>query len=212
MSNKASGTDNQQGSPPHLLGDPSETTRRPPTLKEIKAYVQGAAHDGTFNVYNQRFRIAQKGVDWLQTLKWLLKCVGASSWIYREGKNRNVYVLETCASFIDAAFNPLLLNGNGEIKAYLRGFFDAEGGIPRKNQDRFYIQLVQNDRKKLRKLKIMLRQLGIETGIIHNPSHKVDPDYWRMFIRARSWKTFVENIGSWHPRKQKTLKERWLKI
>jgi len=57
-------------------------------------------------------------------------------------------------------------------------------------------------------LKKLLVDLGIETGKIHNPSYKVDPDYWRMYVLARSQKCFVEKIGSWHPRKIRTLRKR----
>ena len=63
---------------------------------------------------------------------------------------------------------------------------------------------------KLEKLKKLLNDLRIETGKIHNPSEKVDPDYWRMYILASSQKTFIEKIGSWHPRKIRTLRKRMM--
>jgi len=214
MSDNAAGTDNQQGSlvEPIARFDPSETTRRTPTKQEIKAYFQGAVHDGTYNRYNQRIRIAQKGTAWLEVLQNLLRSIGQSSWIYREGKKRNVYILETKAPFIDFSFNPLCLKSRREKCAYIRGFFDAEGGIPRNNQSRFYIQLVQSDRPKLTKLKRLLGELGIDIGVIHNPSVAVDPKYWRMFVRAHSHRTFIRLIGSWHPRKLIILKQRWMMI
>jgi len=112
------------------------------------------------------------------------------------------------ADFLDFKFNPLTLLTNKEKIAYLRGFFDAEGGIPKNKKSRFYIQLVQNDKPKLEKLKIILDGLKIKTGIIHNPSKNVDPDYWRMYVLAESHKDFVKKINSWHPRKIKILKER----
>jgi len=213
MRNKASGTDNQQGSlRTTRLGDPSETTRRPPTHNEIRAYIQGAAHDGTFNRYNQRVRIAQKGTAWLRILQKLLQRIGCTSWVYREGKDRDVFVLETQAKFVDFMFDPQRLNTRSERVAYIRGFFDAEGGIPRSKYSRFYIQLVQNNKRKLIVIKKLLDQLHIKTGVIHNPSKRVDPDYWRMFVRAESWKVFVQTIGSWHPRKYKILQARWKMI
>ncbi len=63
-----------------------------------------------------------------------------------------------------------------------------EGGIPRDEKARFYIQLVQNDKEKLVKIKELLNDLVIETGKIHNPSYSVDPDYWRMYVLANSAK------------------------
>ena len=206
MRQKASSADNQQGSP--AKRDPSETTRRTPLSKRaIKSYLLGALHDGTFSS-NRRFRISQKGTEWLKILKKLFSKLGYNSWIYKEGADRDVYVLETLADFLDFKFNPLRLRGNKEKIGYIKGFFDAEGGIPKESKAEFYIQLVQKDRTKLEKLKKLLNDLGIETGKIHNPSKKVDPDYWRMYISANSQKRFVTKIGTLHPRKIKTLKKR----
>jgi len=204
MSKNAFGADNQQGSLRQMADDPSETTRRAPP---IKAYLLGTLHDGTFSS-NKRFRISQKGTDWLKFLQKLFKRLGYNSWIYKEGADRKVYVLETLANFLDLKFNPLRLNRVEEKIGYIRGFFDAEGGIPRNSKARFYIQLVQNDKGKLEKLKKILGSLGIKTGKIHNPSQAVDPDYWRMYILSNSQKLFLTKIGSWHPRKIKTLKKR----
>src|SRR4030042_2929584 len=173
MRNKVSSAGNQQGSLRQLADDPSETTRR---ASFLKAYLLGTLHDGTFSS-NRRFRISQNGTDWLRILQRIFKKLGYNSWIYKEGKNRKVYILETLAGFLDFNFNPLKLRNKGDKIAYLRGFFDAEGGIPRNEKARFYIQLVQNDRRKLEKLKILLNGLGIKTGKIHNPSKKVDPYY-----------------------------------
>ena len=47
-----------------------------------------------------------------------------------KGKNRDVYILETLADFLDFKFDPLSLKTNQEMIAYTKGFFDAEGGIP----------------------------------------------------------------------------------
>jgi len=202
MREKVSSADNQQGS--LALRDPSETTRRAP---QIKAYLLGALHDGTFSS-NKRFRISQKGTEWLKFLRRLLRKIGYNSWIYKEGSERKVYVLETLANFLDFKFNPLRLKSKEEMKSYIRGFFDAEGGIPRDSKARFYIQLVQNDKEKLEKLKILLNDLGIKTGKIHNPSRSVDPDYWRMYVLAESQIKFIQEVDSWHPRKIKTLRKR----
>ena len=209
MGHKVFNAANQQGS--RREDDPSETIRRAPFSEgEIKAYFLGALHDGTFSS-NKRFRISQKGTDWLIDLKRLLKLVGYNSWIYKEGKERDdIYVLETLADFLDFKFNPLDFRTKEEKICYVRGFFDAEGGVPKNSKERFYIQLVQKDKGKLEKLKKILSDLEIETGKIHNPSRKVDPDYWRMYILVNSQKVFVEEIGSWHPRKIHTIRERMM--
>jgi len=209
MRDNVSSAENQQGSRPSIRWiDPSETTRRAPFSKrEVKSYLLGALHDGTFSS-NRRFRISQKGTEWLEVLKGLFKIVGYNSWVYKEGKDRDVYILETLANFLSFRFNPLQCKTAAEKVGYIRGFFDAEGGIPKKSTDRFYIQLVQKNKTKLEKLKHILKTLGIKTGRIHNPSKRVDPDYWRMYIPADDQKRFVQKIGSWHPRKIRTLYER----
>lgn len=207
MRDNASGADNQQETS-ISIGGSSETTRQAPSTKVCKAYLFGALHDGTFNRYNQRHRFSQAGTEWLLILKRCLKIVGNSSWIYREGAKRYVYVLETQAKFLNVNFDPLQLRTREEKIAYIRGFFDAEGGIPRDPKARFYIQLVQNDRNKLEKIKLLLEDLGIRIGKIHNPSHRVDPDYFRMYVLADSHKIFFETVGTWHPRKVRTLARR----
>src|SRR4030042_3500077 len=117
MREKVFGADNQQGS--RRVGDPSETIRRAP---QIKAYLLGALHDGTFSS-NKRFRISQVGTDWLKILQRFFRKLGYNSWIYKEGKYRRVYVLETLADFLDFKFNPLTLKTKEEKIGYIRGFF-----------------------------------------------------------------------------------------
>lgn len=194
----------QRSFPREERAGPSETTRQAP---QIKAYLLGALHDGTFSS-NKRFRISQSGTDWLKILQELFKKLGYNSWIYKEGKYRRVFVLETLADFLDFSFDPLTLREDEEKIAYIRGFFDAEGGIPRNKKASFYIQLVQNNREKLEKLKILLNDLRINTGKIHNPSRSVDPDYWRMYVLADSQKAFLSKIKTWHPRKIRALRKR----
>jgi len=204
VSKNASSANNQQGSPYQSVGDPSETIRQAPL---IKAYLLGSLHDGTFSS-NKRFRISQAGTNWLKILQRLFGWLGYNSWIYKEGLDRKVYVLETLADFLDFNFDPLKLRSDEEKISYIRGFFDAEGGIPRNIKARFYIQLTQNDKERLEKIKNLLNDLGINTGKIHNPSQLVDPDYWRMYVPADSQKVFLTKIGSWHPRKIKVLRKR----
>lgn len=210
LSDNALGADNQQGSPLSVLDgyDPSETTCRTPfSEKEIIAYLQGALHDASLNK-RKRYRFTQKGDKWLLVLQKLFKELGYNSWIYKEGKDRNVYTLETLADFLDFNFDILKLKSDKERASYIRGFFDAEDGIPIKKSNRFYIQLVQKDRLKLIKLKKVLSIFRISTWIIHNPSKRVDPEYWRMFVSVNSYKLFAEIIGSLHPRKAIIFRER----
>jgi hypothetical protein len=208
MSDNASGADNQQGRPQVLLEDPSETTRQTPG--ETKSYLLGALHDGTFNKLRKTHRFSQANIEWLLFLQRCLTDLGYNSWIYKEGKTRNVYVLETSAKFLSIDFNPSKLSTKTEKIAYIRGFFDAEGGIPRNSEARFYIQLVQKNRSKLEWILYTLTDIKINCGVIHTPSKRIDPYYFRFFIATRSHKKFGNIIGSWHPRKHMIFESRMM--
>ena len=211
MSDKVTSAVNQQGSRPPRRIDPSETTRRTPIgdqTKEILAYLQGAMHDASLNK-GKRVRFVQKYREWLVKLRQLLMAIGVRSWIYKEGKTRDLYVLETVCKNLSFDFNPSALKSAAQKIAYLRGFFDAEGGTPR-NGKRFYIQLTQKNRAKIELLKKILNNLGIESGKIHNPSKKVDPNYWRIFVSTHSHQKFAKTIGSYHPIKKEIFRQRMM--
>ena len=212
LSENQSDADNQQERS-HANGKSSETTRQSPLIDRevIKAYLFGAMHDGMIRYRDQRYRIAQKDRSWLEAIQTILHNIGYRSWIYKEGKTRNVYVLESVAPIFREGFNPYEVTNTEERIAYIRGFFDAEGGTPRNPRDKRYIQLVQKDYKKIALLASWLNELSIMTGKIHNPSKNVDPDYWRVFIRMPSINNFVCRIGSWHPRKD-AIFQQWMKI
>jgi len=171
--------------------------------KVIRAYLFGASHDGTFNQKHKTFRITQANKDWLKFLKKCFSKIGYRSWIYKEGKNRKVYALETKAI-------PKLpkLSIKAEKISYVRGYFDAEGGIPRKIDQWFYIQISQKSRTELLQIKEILEDLGIRCGKVHIPSVKIDPNYYRFFVSRKSHQDFARIIGSWHPRKKKIFKLR----
>jgi|SRR3989338_3421345 len=206
MGENASSAGNQQETRSSKRGS-SETIRQTPTTKsEIIAYLNGALHDASLNK-RKRIRFTQKNRQWLEKLQSLLQRIECNSWIYKEGKNRNVFVLETLCKDLDFAFNPTKLRTKNEKVCFIRGFFYAEGGIPH-TTDRFYIQLVQKDYLKIKRLRNLLREIDIETGIIHNPSKKKDPNYWRVFVSTRCHKRFAEIVGSYHPVKIKILRGR----
>ena len=173
----------------------------------IIAYLLGAIHDGTYNRKHRTFRITQANIDWLKLIKRCLNKLGYKSWIYKEGKNRKVYALETTADIFGSKFDRNMSTENSKI-AYIRGYFDAEGGIPQNANHWFYIQISQKNKLELENLKNILEELNISCGKIHIPSAKADPDYYRFYISRRSHKDFAKIIGSWHPRKNKIFRLR----
>jgi hypothetical protein len=152
----------------------------------LRAYLKGAVHDGTFNRQHRTFRICQRGREWPLVISQILRRLGRRSWIYEEG-SRGVFVVETTFDIADMA-----IDSSAEACAYARGYFDAEGGIPRDPNARFYIQFVQKDPEDLGALRLTLESLSLACGKIHNPSASVDPNYWRFFVRAVALRKFVE--------------------
>ena len=118
-----------------------------------------------------------------------------------------MFILETLCKDLDFKLNPCRLENNQQKIFYVRGFFDAEGGVPH-TSDRFYIQLVQKNLEKIEQIKFVLNELNIESGKIHNPSRRVDPNYWRIFILAKDHKKFASIINSFHPVKAEIFRNR----
>jgi hypothetical protein len=171
--------------------------------RETRAYLLGALRDGTFNRFHNTIRISQADQRWLDILQRLFLNLGSRSWIYREG-SRNVWVVETSCRLEPESD----LGTSSERIAFVRGYFDAEGGIPRRGESRFYIQMVQKDRADLERVRTLLEEQSIHCGRIHNPSVRVDPDYWRFYVLSRSHGEFIRRVGSWHPRKRQLLEAR----
>jgi hypothetical protein len=170
---------------------------------EASAYLAGASRDGSYSRTHRTLRITQRDRRWLVVLQTLLELVGSRGWIYREGA-RDIWTIET-------VFHP---SDPGERaappiqRAYVRGYFDAEGGIPREASSRFYIQLTQKDKADLMSLRHRLVEMGIRCGKLHNPSMRVDPHYFRFYVLSGSHTAFMRGVNSWHPAKRALLTER----
>lgn len=131
-----------------------------------------------------------------------IKELGFGSWIYREGKNRSVWIVEFTKNTLK---NVKILSKKDKID-YIRGYFDSEGGIAKSSSVRYYIYFAQKDKKDLSRVKEYLEEIGISCGKIHNPSVKVDPNYWRFYIGVKSYVDFTRPINSSHPEKRKYLR------
>mgnify|MGYP001558225329 FL=1 len=165
-----------------------------------KAYLLGLLHDATER--KTTFRIAQKNKTYLDFIKSELEILGAKSWIYKEGKDRNVWILEFSKKFLN---NTQIVSIQDKID-YLCGYFDAEGGIAKSSKVRFYLYYCQKNFDELVQLKNYLEELKISCGVIHNPSRKHDPNFWRFYIAAKSYAKFATIIGSKHPDKSEILR------
>ncbi len=165
-----------------------------------RSYLLGAMHDGT--VHGSTARISQKEEAYVQMVKMLIINSGGRAWVYREGANRALFVVEFSVSFL-GGFRP---STKGDLASYARGFFDAEGGLPRDPSNSPYLYFAQKDRAGLGELREMLGRLGIACGKMHRPSARVDPAYWRFYVSRESHQRFERVVGSWHPRKGRILR------
>lgn len=164
-----------------------------------RAYLIGALHDST--IRRRTIRICQREEEYVLFLKELVVQLGARAWTHREGTDRNLFVVEFARS--------VLLDSSIRTKAekidYIRGYFDAEGGVPLNSKAEPYFYFAQKNRRDLKELRQLLVQLGINCGRFHNPSCQVAPAYWRFYVNRKSIPRFVAIIGSWHPRKCRLL-------
>ncbi len=165
-----------------------------------KTYLLGLLHDATERKYT--YRISQKDYNFVGFIASLIRKTGFKAWIYKEGKNRNLYVVE----FSKRALKGTRIDTKTRKIDYIRGYFDAEGSVPEKQETRFYIYFAQNSKKDLENVRKLLIELNIKCGIMHNPSKK-KPTYWRFYVSSKSYKRFIRNVGSWHPRKSQLLRK-----
>ena len=165
-----------------------------------KSYLLGALHDGT--VRKLTYRIGQKDKSYIEFLAEGIQSLGQKAWMYKEGKTRQFYVVEFSKSFLKDVEITLIQD---KIE-YIRGYFDTDGGVSKNPKVRYYLYFAQKNLKDLEQVRGYLTELGIKCGIIHNPSKKADPNYWRFFISVKSYQKFADIIGSWHPVKSHFLR------
>ena len=165
-----------------------------------KAYLLGIIHDAS--VRKTTYRVATKNQTFAEILKQGIIDLGRTAWIYKEGKSRNLWIVE----FSKSLLNGMKIISKEEKLDFIRGFFDAEGGIAKSSKVRFYLYFCQKNKIILKEIKKHLGSFGIESGVIHNPSKRVDPNYWRFFIRAKSYKKFAKVVSSSHPEKLPILR------
>lgn len=165
-----------------------------------KSYLLGLLHDATER--RLTFRIATNSFNFCKYVRTQIYLLGGNAWTYKEGKQRNLWIIEFSKSFLK---DVSVLSKKEKID-YVKGYFDAEGGVSKNPNVRYYIYFCQKDINDLQKCKDILEEIGIITGKMHNPSKKVDPFYWRFYIRKKSYLKFANLVGSNHPEKSRYLR------
>ena len=176
ISDKPTGADNQQGSRGESLLDSLLTPQRlhaellATDAKSLEAYLQGALRDGTRSVQHRTHRIGAAERDWLVLLKDILASAASAAGSTvrgqagttgssRPGRHSSIYRSMPADSL-----------GLHAGLTYVRGYFDADGGMPVNPGARLYFQFAQSSRDSLRAVAANLEVWGIATGRIHNPS------------------------------------------
>src|SRR2546430_8426779 len=96
---------------------------------DVKAYLQGALKDATPSALHGTHRFGQSDRAWLERIKDLLGALGHRSSIYREGRDRNYWIVETSAEFLAVGFHPSPLIATREGLGCVRGYFYPDGGM-----------------------------------------------------------------------------------
>ena len=167
-----------------------------------RAYLLGALHDSTERKYT--FRISQKFEGYVERIANVVNEIGFDAWTYREGRTRDMYVVE----FNKAIVENYQINSVDEKRDYIRGYFDTDGSVPKDPDARLYVYFAQRDKDDLLEVKQYLEEFEIETGTLHQPSKEADSEYWRFYVLTESHADFAYEIGSWHPRKSRILREK----
>ncbi len=132
-----------------------------------KAYLKGILHDGTEREYT--YRISQKNEELIEKIVEMVEDLGFDAWTYEEG-DRGVYVVE----FSKKAVDGLQIRVLEEKREYVRGYFDAEGGVPQNTDARFYIYSAQKNKADLEEVKSFVETLRSKREIFTAPAGNPD--------------------------------------
>ena len=69
-----------------------------PTPQITKAYLLGVLHDAT--VRKTTYRVATKSREFAEIIKQGINTLGRNAWIYKEGKSRNLWIVEFSKSLL----------------------------------------------------------------------------------------------------------------
>ena len=191
------GYGNTEGSPDVTSGPRRDYTLAPHMTTQ---YLLGMTHDGTRR--HSTYRIATNSNEFAKFLQKGIRTLSVGAWIYKEGKSRNLWIVE----FPKKILKEVIIRSREDKIEYIQGYFDAEGGIAKHSSVRYYLYFCQKDKKDLLQVRRYLEEVGIICGKIHNPSKKVDPNYWRFYISAQSYTDFAQIIGSDHPEKRRFMR------
>lgn len=193
-------------------------------LSEDLCYVLGALRDGCLtSQYSIKFK--QKNREWLSEIiiPKLNSEFGLNldeGRIYEQNDVTTRYYIAFKSKRVHEILSSLLESSEGTVPdifelmtkqqkiAFVRGFWDADGGCPRypENSSKQYLNFTQKDPVVLQEIADFLSQEGISCGEIRSNEKKSSGDIHRFSIVAKqSVLDFIEKIGSEHPEKSERI-------
>lgn len=195
----------------------------------IAAYLTGALRDGSIVAregHDYEVRILQKEAGWLRLLNELFEeAFGIRGKIYMETRRsksgvRTYYVLRIFDKELLTRLiyifeiempqkfwkTPTFIKNSRDKEvtvSYIRGFFDAEGGLPRdvNTAKQYYISFDQANEEPLE----FIRSKLIELGYTPTNLTRTGKVYQFRLCRKDNIVKFCREIGSWHPEKKLRL-------
>jgi hypothetical protein len=176
--------------------------------------------------YDYEVKLAQKNYEWLELINGIFKRnFGKGGLIYRErrrsasGVIRMYYILRIFdKKVVDELMKlfgivtpqtrwgtPTVIKyaGIDLVSHYVRGFFDAEGGLPRDpiHAKQHYVSFDQANLEALAFVRDKLMQIGYRPTRITRTGN-----IWQFRLtRREDIMRFKNEIGSWHPEKKRRL-------
>lgn len=194
------------------------------------AYILGAMRDGSFirnKTYGiHRIMVYQKNKIWIERVSALFEISFGKKPTIQKDNRDNVWSLmvnsvEIFRSLVkigeyngnqkDWNTPSFIIKAHPEVKKeYIKGFFDAEGGVPHIEKRRIEpknirIHFTQSNKKCLEEIKQMIEFFGIKTGRVCGPYYKKgysDPIHRLKIHGISKVAKFNKIIGSMHPEKQ----------
>ncbi len=202
--------------------DGSSPVKIPSKMEEKLAYLVGALRDGTVSEDCKEYTVAFYSIDktYLKKIRMMIDCVfNLKPKIRRFGdclglriRSKVIYlffriVFEAESKQIYWNTPKIIKKSKNRFKrAYISGFFDAEGSVPRFERlkkikkKNLYARFVQKNKESLEFIKEELEKNEINCGKVYWSDNK-----YNLKISNSSIKSFSEFIESQYPKKAKRL-------
>jgi RecA/RadA recombinase/intein/homing endonuclease len=175
-------------------------------LSEMLGYFLG---DGSFEERSLRFKDERLSV--LKHQMKLFKKNFNKEPSITKSKTKNCYIMNVNSKEVRDLFFRLQncmmslvsKSPKGQIQAFLRGFFDADGSV---DKNKKVVSVSQRDEYTLRQVQLLLQRLGVRSSM-RKQIHLGNPIHHLLISDAHSILEYIEQIGMSAPDKQEKLEK-----